>query len=246
MPSEGIITTDNGKMSKKKKTTPTDLLRARAQSRPFIDGFDSYRAEYEFWKSLGLVRGLLGILELSSQDMVEKDTSQLLAELGFGEHEHLTHLIQVDNSERSTDRTTGGGWTSATRDSFGKIRPFIFVQKEVGDPKLGGEEEAVYKLLILLHELGHAKDIVDQTNYNHEELTLDIVEAEIYAHRFVLQHLRRMGYRLLAAQKKVFSNVASRSRQWDTRNRPQKAIWSSQKEIIQQSKPESVFAIPSN
>ena len=96
-------------MSKKKKTTPTDVLRARSQSRPFIDGFDSYCAEYDFWKSLGLVRGLLGVFALSNQDMVEKDTYQLLAELGFGEHEHLTHLIQVDNSERSTDRTTGGG-----------------------------------------------------------------------------------------------------------------------------------------
>ena len=65
---------------------------------------------------------------------------------------------------------------------------------------LGGniddEVAAETKLLVLMHELGHAEDISRGVNYNHDDLTVDMVATEVYAHTFVLRYARRLDYRL--------------------------------------------------
>lgn len=99
--------------------------------------------------------------------------------------------------------STGAGYTVAVRDQYGKPRPIIFLRQDVNASPANVEEEqnhpdfeAVVKLLVLMHELGHADDIAKSVNYNHENKSLDLVSAEAYAHAFVCRHARRIGYRL--------------------------------------------------
>jgi hypothetical protein len=53
------------------------------------------------------------------------------------------------------------------------------------------------RLMVLLHELGHADDISKGINYDHDHLQVDLAAAEAYAHSFVCSQAQRNGYPLL-------------------------------------------------
>jgi len=177
-----------------------------AATRPFIDGFDDYAVEFERWKKMEVVKGILGVFELEDDDYRQKETQALLGQLGFGSCTQLFYNVESDNSVALNEKpTTLGGWTSAVRDHHGHVRPIVFIQKNVpqqpdATEHLSEEGTAVFKLIVLMHELGHAEDIRKSVNYNHQSLEIDIVSAEIYAHEFVLRNCRRLGYRLTFKQ----------------------------------------------
>lgn len=187
-------------MRKKQRTKSKDTPAELAKRRPFIDGFDSYASDYERWKKMEVVKGLVGVYELSDEQF-QKDTRDLLPAFGFSSHEQLFYNVEHDNAASQRDMAPSGtGWTSAIRDPYGRVKPIIFLRKSVvvDDPNDDNSEfEGATRLLVLMHELGHAKDIVNAENYDHDALSLDIVAAEVYAHRFVFRHAVRMGYRLV-------------------------------------------------
>ena len=191
-----------GKIRKPKRKRESDLHRL-ASTRPFLDGFDNYVDEYERWKKMEVVKGLLGIFELADEDYLEKETKDLLPAIGFSSCEQLFYGVEVENTGGLHKETsTAGGWTSAVRDQHGKIRAVIFVRRDVpphpdDDEVPSDESTAAHKLLVLMHEMGHADDIRKEVNYDHNSLTLGIVEAELYAHDFVVRHCQKLGYRLM-------------------------------------------------
>jgi hypothetical protein len=159
-----------------------------ARTRPFLDGYDKYTNEYELWKKMTVVRGLLGIFELDDDDYHTKETKELF------------HNIEVANTSTGDEKSSSlGGWTSAVRNQYGKVQPIIFVRRASERHESEQSEESIvaHKLLVLIHEMGHADDIRRSINYNHEKLELAIVEAELYAHDFVVRHCRKLGYRLM-------------------------------------------------
>jgi hypothetical protein len=193
-------------MSKKqKKAKGKQVLSQIAKQRPFIDGYDSYADEYDRWKRMNVVKGLVGIFELDDGDL-DKDIKDLPPKLGLGIYKQIFHTVEVDNSVKmNAPNVKGSGWTSAVKDNYGRVRPIIFVGKNVrldSDHSSIDEQgertrdsSGVIQLLVLMHELGHAEDIARGVNYNHVDVTLDIVAAEFYAHRFVLLNARKLGYR---------------------------------------------------
>jgi len=193
------------KKNKQKPKRETDIQRL-ASTRPFLDGFDSYVDEYERWKRMDVVRGLLGVFELEDSDYHEKETKDLLPLLGFCSHEQLFYGVEVANTGGLHKETsTAGGWTSAVKDQFGRIHPIIFVRRDVpshpDDEEVPSEESTTaHKLLVLIHEMGHADDIRKSVNYTHDSLELGIVEAELYSHDFVVRHCRKLGYRLMLSE----------------------------------------------
>lgn len=198
------------KKQKRKKQQRKRQLSELAKRRPFIDGYDSYAEEYERWKRMDIVKRLVGVYEVSDEQYT-KDTQDLLADFGLTSHQQLFYDVEVDNrysgdstGDGDDTRVAGGGWTSAVKDQYGRVRPIVFVQGNVpiSDKGVPGEEQCneeivgVAKLLVLMHELGHAEDISRAVNYDHAALKLDIVAAEIYAHKFVMRHAKRLDYRL--------------------------------------------------
>lgn len=204
----------NRKKQKRKKQQRKNPLSELAKRRPFIDGYDSYAEEYERWKRMDIVKRLVGVCELSDEQYA-KDTQNLLAEFGFASYRQLLYDAEVENEYvgdptggGGDTRVSGSGWTSAVKDQYGRVRPIIFVQGNIPISDKGEPEEAhhseeiagVVKLLVLMHEFGHAEDISRAVNYDHVALKLDIVAAEVYAHKFVMRHTKRLGYRLALRQ----------------------------------------------
>lgn len=172
-----------------------------AAKRPFVDGFDLHVDEYDRWKRMQVVKGLLGIFELDDSDYFTKETRDLLPKFGLGACKQLFHDVEVENTGGLRDDSSSpGGWTSAVRDQYGKVRPIIFIRRDIpndSNEDLSDEGIAICKLLVLIHEMGHADDIRKSINYNHVTLELNIVDAELYAHDFVVRHCRKLGYRLM-------------------------------------------------
>lgn len=52
-----------------------------------------------------------------------------------------------------------------------------------------------FKFAILLHELGHAMDHKLQVNFNRKTNKVNIIEAEYFAHRFVIGFCQETGYK---------------------------------------------------
>ncbi len=200
---------------KRKNQQRKNPLSELAKHRPFIDGYDSYAEEYERWKRMDIVKRLIGVYELSDEQRSTKDTQELLTDFGLTSHQQLFYDAEVENEggDDSTGgcddtRVSGSGWTSAVKDQYGHVRPIIFVQGNIpiSDTGVPGEEQhneelvGVTKLLVLMHEFGHAEDISRSVNYDHVALKLDIVAAEVYAHKFVMRHAKQLGYRLALGQ----------------------------------------------
>lgn len=47
-----------------------------------------------------------------------------------------------------------------------------------------------------MHELGHAEDLSQQINFDNVARTMNVLSAEVYAHKFVCRYAKRFGYRL--------------------------------------------------
>ncbi|MDB5336777.1 MAG: hypothetical protein JWN70_2396 [Planctomycetaceae bacterium] len=72
---------------------------------------------------------------------------------------------------------TGGnptGFCCAIRDNDNRIKPVVFVRQNIvlaTDGDNAEEVKAALRLLVLLHELGHAEDIVKGVNFNHTSIS---------------------------------------------------------------------------
>lgn len=150
--------------------------------RAFLDGVGSYGNEYRFWIKFSPVKSLLGIFELEDCDYFNSSTQDLMPRFGFGACEQLFYKVDTNNESTSVDEDKDifGGWASAVKDVHGKVRSIIFIR--AGLPAFECREEptpeaaAAVKLMVLLHELGHADDIHKCINYNHELHWMDILE----------------------------------------------------------------------
>jgi hypothetical protein len=96
----------------------------------------------------------------------------------------------------------GHGCASGVRDQYGKVRPIIFLKAartvvvDAAETELAAKVLPAVQLLTLIHELGHAEDIVRQVNFDNSGQRVDLIAAEVYAHDFVCRQAKRNNYRL--------------------------------------------------
>lgn len=168
----------------------------------FIDGLDSYTDEYEKWKKTDLVKQLVGVYELPAEQFNEKPEANL-ATVGKSHLTVIRYEAEVDNiGEEKDEQIVGTGHTVVVRDQYGKVRPIIFIRLNINSKSIDESEEHGenmrdgIRLLVLMHEMGHADDVARSINFDHENKKLDIVKAEAYAHQFVCKHAARLNYRI--------------------------------------------------
>ena len=83
-----------------------------------------------------------------------------------------------------------------------KIMQVIFLPKEVikGTNHHAEDQDEIKSLLqlcALLHELGHVEDMQKSINYSFADMpTVQLLEAESYAHTYTLNYLNRAGARI--------------------------------------------------
>lgn len=78
--------------------------------------------------------------------------------------------------------------------SGSKRRTSVFIRKSVGLSKRDCELEAMIKMVVLFHELGHVSDIETSTNYGRH--TVNPLKAELYAHHFACRALIKGKFRI--------------------------------------------------
>lgn len=80
-----------------------------------------------------------------------------------------------------------------------KIRQVIFLPKEVIKgtylhAEYQDEKKSLLQLCALLHELGHVEDMQKSINFSFaDKPTIQLLEAEAYAHTYTLNYLNRAG-----------------------------------------------------
>ena len=165
-------------MSKKKKPRSRKI---------FIEGMDSYCDEYEFWKKTTNIKRLVGVFEMPEEQFC-LGLEDLLASAGLGHYRVVRYTSEYDNTPSGSEPISGTGCAVAVRDVYGRIAPVVFVRSDVqsvGDgnktidehhPQFGDS----VRLLVLMHELGHADDIAKGVNYDHKELKINFAAAEAY------------------------------------------------------------------
>ncbi len=192
------------KRQRKLKAEGQKLARERSA---FREGLDSYVTEYERLKRTPIVESLIGIYELDDATYGLTPAEQL-EHIGLTDHSIVSYNSD-DNGEpdqHDADPKAAGS-TSAVRLPSGAIRPIIFLRNRVvvDDDGEQTEEETEQnvafgiRLVLLLHELGHAEDIALGVNFDHDRRTLQLVDAEAYAHRFVCRETKKRNYRLALA-----------------------------------------------
>lgn len=176
---------------KKKAPYIKQILRARGHSFPFYDYLDSYSEVFHQVAERAVEDHptLLGVHELDANQEGE----------GFWEslgYENLTQIFyKIDDSLTDYGKLAGkgkatldGGMTSF-RDGEGDLRCIITIAKNPPSSVHTKELKYRLKLASLFHEIGHVIDLEAGINFNQEDVSMDVIEAEIYAHLHSFQQL---------------------------------------------------------
>ena len=182
-------------MGKKKKPRPR---------KAFIEGIDRVRDEYKYWKKTNIIKRLVGIFEVTDEQL-RLNLDELLLAVGLDGYSVVRYKSDHDNTVGGDKPFSGTGCAVAVRNVYGKVVPVVFVGSDVQSVSNSGEIseeknpefEAAIQLLVLLHELGHADDISKSINYDHNALKVDLAGAEAYAHEFVCKQAQKNNYSVL-------------------------------------------------
>ena len=153
-------------------------------------------------------RSLIGIFECADDVFYEATASERLEHFSLGRYSVVTFrsarnapiaarrsdslIDHLSISTRPTDAECGGLTYVLTCGS--KRHTSIFIRKSIGLSKKDCEVEAMIKLVVLFHELGHVNDIEKGRNYRRH--TVDPLHAEVYAHHFACRAMIKDKYRI--------------------------------------------------
>lgn len=188
----------------------TGELPARGVAQPVDEFLGSYVEEYQAVCATACKRhrSLIGVFECTDDIFYEVTASERLEHFSLDRYSIVT-FRSARSTSLATRRDNGlidhlsiltrpkhaecGGLTYVlTRGS--KRHTSIFIRKSVGLPREDCELEAMIKLVVLFHELGHVNDIEKGKNYGRH--TVDPLKAEVYAHHFTCRALIKDKYRI--------------------------------------------------
>ena len=194
------------KALKRQRKAKAERERHAKRESVFLEGVDSYVTAFQHLKRSPIVKALKGIYELNDDSFYNLTLEKKLDHIGLIGHSIVYYDCEHDyEREHHADAAAKGtGSASAVLDSSGNIRPIIFLRDRVdvderdeeSDENIKIEVAHAIQILVLLHELGHADDIAKGINFNHDERTLDLIGAEVYAHRFACTQAKKHNYRM--------------------------------------------------
>ena len=168
------------------------------KTRRFFDGIDSYQTEIEAWIKSPGVPGLIGVFPLP-EEQYNLPGSEKLQTLDRSDLQLIDWKSDIPPEESSSAEVIrAAGCCCGVIDQFANVRSIVFLREEVHITE--GEHAAAVadgiRLILLIHELGHAQDMYEQTNFCHKTKRLKHTSAEAYAHRYVINTCRKIGYRI--------------------------------------------------
>lgn len=195
------MSNEQRRKAKKKKEVQSQKRQDAARQTKFIDGVDNYIDEFRRVLAKPPIWGLFGAFEVEDDDYYSLNTEELLVRVGLGEHKYLNWDSDHERNDHSASRSgKATGMACAVMTAEGRILPVVFVRKGITLDSVDSEHSEkvreMIRLLVLLHELGHAEDIYQEISFDHQHGKVDIVAAEAYAHVFVMRYLQKRNCRL--------------------------------------------------
>ena len=173
-----------------------EVLRMRGCNLPFYDYLDSYTQVFHKFANEAVKNqpSLLGVHELDEDaNTVELDWSSL----GYKNLEQIFFDIDGeldDYGKGSADANLSGSMT-AFRNENGELKSIITIQKSVKGSMQLAEYKYALKVAALVHEIGHVVDLESGKNIDAVDKTMDVFEAEAFAHLYALERLAKSGLR---------------------------------------------------
>lgn len=170
------------------------VLRHRGIVLPFYDFYDSYFSEFSKVVAQAKIQfpSLLDIVELDDREYFATERGRFAPGL---------EQIFWDNTGQecadygaNSDGSNINGYTTAFRAGDGSLRTLVTIRKSVPNVHPHREHKYVFKLIALLHELGHVHDMEWQINFNSAASTFDTIEAEVFAHLYALGRMAERNY----------------------------------------------------
>lgn len=191
------------KALKRRRKLQSRKKQLRSRENIFLDAVDSYADEYRKLIRSPLVKGMQDrVFEISMEQWGTTTTEEKLELVGLNGYRVVYWDAEYDTDHNWHECIAkGAGFASAVQDSAGKASPVVFVREKaivsaVDDEALEAEVRAGIVLLVLLHEYGHAEDMLQGINFDYKAEKVDIVAAEVYAHRFACKFAKNRNYRL--------------------------------------------------
>ena len=168
---------------------------------PFFDYLDSYQEEF---KKIGerakkeFAPHLLDVIE-TDEAMVVRDS---WTEFGIpADWRHMVYHVE-EKPEGETKHTTPGemknvfGVVHTFRTPADELRLLVLMKKTVTTNVVYSELKYAGRIGILLHEIGHVKDIIQGNHFDNEKGFADPVNAEVSANCYALEQCRKYGYQM--------------------------------------------------
>lgn len=169
------------------------LLRQKGCELPFYDFLDSYEDEFQRIADAAKTEhaSLLGIHEVDDQTYSSCETDW--SKLGYTDLQQIFFDIKEvvpDYGRKGTDENMCG-FMSAFLDADRNVRSVILIRRTVKISQQHREFKYAFKIASLLHEIGHVHDLEHGVNFDVATNRLSLIEAEVFAHLYCLEHLAR-------------------------------------------------------
>jgi hypothetical protein len=173
------------------------ILRSRGFRLPFFDFLDSYEAEFAKLvdEYLASRPTLIGIYEVADEELESTDWERFG---GAADWQQVFYNYDDDPTEtygREGKRVNVKGSTVTLRDTNGGLHTMVRICRNIKCAFQHKELKYAAKIPALLHEIGHVIDIEERINFDPEEETCRIIDAEVFANRYALEQCVQRGYR---------------------------------------------------
>jgi len=172
------------------------ILRSRGCDLPFYDFLDPY--ETEFAKLVdefsALLPTLIGVYEVAQDELDSTDWGR------FGGASDWQQVFYRSDDETGTygkedKKANVRGRAVTLRDAGGGIHTLVRIYRNVKCRSRHKDLKYVLKIPALLHELGHVIDIEKRINFDPDQESCRVVDAEVFANRYALEQCVERGYR---------------------------------------------------
>jgi len=200
----------SGRKSRGKDPRPQRSERSSPRKQ-FVEGRDSYEVGYRrFCRSAPDEHpSLLRVIECDDDSFYDMTTDEKLRHFGLGGYTEVIFKTADDIDFTKDPTTSKDGVVNASRQKsggtsitgctsvievHGKRRTIVFMRKATGTDD-SEEIMCALKLAALFHEIGHVDDYEKGVNWKQE--TVNVVDAEVYAHHYACTRLLEAKQRVL-------------------------------------------------
>jgi hypothetical protein len=175
--------------------------RRKGYTLPFFDYLDSYQEEF---KKIGerakreFAPYLFDVIE-TDEAMVVRDG---WTEFGIPpDWRHLVYHVEQEQQSEAEQGTPGElrnvfGVVHTFRTPADELRLLVLMKKTVPTNVVFSELKYAGRIGILLHEIGHVRDIIQGRHFDNEKGVADPINAEVSANCYALEQCRKYGYQM--------------------------------------------------